>query len=78
MSPVGDDFTRRIRMFPGLVSCTTIDWFMDWPVEALVEVGTKFLEEEHNLSDPAIKASSKVVRVRSGENKFKRRLNFKV
>ena len=57
MSPVGDDFTRRIRMFPGLVSCTTIDWFMDWPVEALVEVGTKFLEEEHNLSDPAIKAS---------------------
>jgi dynein heavy chain len=57
LSPVGDDFTRRIRYFPGLVSCCTIDWFMDWPVEALVEVGTKFLEEEKNLSDPEVKAS---------------------
>ena len=57
MSPVGDNFTRRIRMFPGLVSCTTIDWFMDWPVEALVEVGNRFLEEEHNIDDPLIKSN---------------------
>jgi dynein heavy chain len=55
MSPVGDDFTRRIRMFPGLVSCTTIDWFLDWPVDALVEVGSKFLEEEHNLENAEVK-----------------------
>lgn len=25
MSPIGDDFTRRIRFFPGLVNCCTID-----------------------------------------------------
>jgi dynein heavy chain len=36
MSPVGENFRRRIRMFPGIVNCTTIDWFLPWPNEALV------------------------------------------
>ena len=36
MSPVGENFRRRIRMFPGIVNCTTIDWFLSWPNEALV------------------------------------------
>jgi dynein heavy chain len=49
MSPVGDDFSRRVRLFPSLVNCTTIDWFLDWPVEALTEVAARFLEEERNL-----------------------------
>ena len=35
MSPVGEGFRRRIRTFPGLVNCTTIDWFLPWPEEAL-------------------------------------------
>lgn len=35
MSPVGESFRRRIRTFPGLVNCTTIDWFLQWPEEAL-------------------------------------------
>lgn len=35
MSPVGESFRRRIRTFPGLVNCTTIDWFLSWPEEAL-------------------------------------------
>jgi len=35
MSPVGESFRRRIRTFPGLVNCTTIDWFLPWPEEAL-------------------------------------------
>ena len=51
MSPVGDDFSRRVRLFPGLVNCTTMDWFLDWPVEALTEVAARFLEEERNLEN---------------------------
>eukprot|EP00750_Incisomonas_marina_P005719 INCI14099.2.p1 GENE.INCI14099.2~~INCI14099.2.p1 ORF type:complete len:3630 (-),score=727.81 INCI14099.2:1911-12800(-) len=44
MSPVGDAFRNRCRMFPGLVNCTTILWFHGWPAEALAEVALKFLE----------------------------------
>ncbi|XP_043266980.1 dynein axonemal heavy chain 6 [Venturia canescens] len=38
MSPVGDAFRRRCRMFPSLVNCCTIDWFTKWPREALLSV----------------------------------------
>ena len=26
-SPIGDAFRNRIRMFPSLINCCTIDWF---------------------------------------------------
>ncbi|CAE7685039.1 DNAH1, partial [Symbiodinium sp. KB8] len=35
MSPMGDAFRDRLRMFPALVNCCTINWFSDWPDEAL-------------------------------------------
>ena len=34
-SPVGESFRNYVRMLPALVSCTTIDWFTDWPADAL-------------------------------------------
>eukprot|EP00744_Colponema_vietnamica_P002637 GILI01004106.1.p1 GENE.GILI01004106.1~~GILI01004106.1.p1 ORF type:complete len:1989 (+),score=654.53 GILI01004106.1:157-5967(+) len=43
MSPVGDALRVRMRMFPSLVNCCTIDWFMPWPEEALLSVSRKFL-----------------------------------
>lgn len=39
MSPLGEVFTTRLRMFPSLVNCCTLDWFTDWPEEALLGVG---------------------------------------
>lgn len=44
MSPVGEPFRNRLRMFPSLVNCTTIDWFSDWPEDALLEVALKYLD----------------------------------
>jgi len=44
-SPVGDMFRIRARMFPGLINCTSIDWFHEWPEDALVGVAMRFLEE---------------------------------
>ena len=42
-SPVGESFRNRSRKFPALVNCTVIDWFHDWPREALLSVASRFL-----------------------------------
>ncbi|CAG9334937.1 unnamed protein product [Blepharisma stoltei] len=42
-SPIGEAFRTRLRMFPSLVNCCTIDWFSEWPQDALVSVAQKFL-----------------------------------
>jgi len=34
MSPIGDAFRTRLRQFPSLVNCCTIDWFTAWPQDA--------------------------------------------
>ncbi|KAA0723088.1 Dynein heavy chain 2, axonemal [Triplophysa tibetana] len=44
MSPVGDPFRNRIRQYPALVNCTTIDWFCEWPRDALLEVAERCLD----------------------------------
>ena len=43
MSFIGDAFRTRLRQFPSLVSCCTIDWFQPWPADALEMVAHKFL-----------------------------------
>lgn len=45
MSPIGENFRVRIRKFPALVNCCTIDWLQPWPEDALLAVATKFLGE---------------------------------
>lgn len=49
MSPIGDAFRNRLRQYPALINCTTIDWFMEWPKEALLEVAAKYLAEVNFL-----------------------------
>uniref|UniRef100_H2ZME7 Dynein axonemal heavy chain 3 n=1 Tax=Ciona savignyi TaxID=51511 RepID=H2ZME7_CIOSA len=45
MSPIGDSLRNRLRMFPSLINCCTIDWFQAWPEDALEMVANKFLED---------------------------------
>ncbi|XP_067444208.1 dynein axonemal heavy chain 1 isoform X2 [Thunnus thynnus] len=45
MSPIGEVFRARLRQFPSLVTCCTIDWFSAWPEEALQAVASSFLNE---------------------------------
>eukprot|EP00898_Chlorokybus_atmophyticus_P006606 jgi/Chlat1/6947/Chrsp52S06617 len=43
MSPVGNAFRARCRKFPSLINCCTIDWYEEWPEEALLSVSARFL-----------------------------------
>ena len=45
MSPIGEAFRNRLRQFPSLVNCCTIDWFQSWPNDALTIVAQRFLED---------------------------------
>ncbi|XP_032809855.2 dynein axonemal heavy chain 3-like isoform X2 [Petromyzon marinus] len=44
-SPIGDAFRDRLRSFPSLISCCTIDWFQAWPEDALEKVANHFLDD---------------------------------
>jgi len=43
-SPVGEGFRKRARSFPGLINSTSIDWFHEWPEDALIGVANRFLK----------------------------------
>jgi dynein heavy chain, axonemal len=36
---------ERLRQFPSLVNCCTIDWFAPWPADALAAVAGKLLAD---------------------------------
>ncbi|KAJ8246378.1 hypothetical protein GJAV_G00267070 [Gymnothorax javanicus] len=55
-SPVGNKLRVRSRKFPAVVNCTAIDWFHEWPQEALESVSLRFLQEVENI-EPEVKES---------------------
>lgn len=54
-SPVGSSLRSRCRKFPAIVNCTMIDWFAEWPEEALTSVATRFISTSDLVPD-ALKA----------------------
>lgn len=58
-SPVGPTLRVRSRKFPAITNCTSIDWFHEWPEEALVSVSWKFLQEVDLLGPSMHDAISK-------------------
>ncbi|NXN68995.1 DYH17 protein, partial [Himantopus himantopus] len=55
-SPVGSTLRVRARRFPAVVNCTAINWFHEWPEDALVSVSSRFLEETGDI-EPEVKVS---------------------
>ena len=51
MSPVGDAFRARLRMYPAMVNCCSLDWFAEWPQEALLSVATQKLADIEFATD---------------------------
>lgn len=56
-SPVGSTLRVRARRFPALVTCTSINWFYEWPREALESVSYRFLS---NLTELSVKLKKPV------------------
>ncbi|GIL64289.1 hypothetical protein Vafri_18269 [Volvox africanus] len=54
-SPAGDAFRERLRRFPSLVNCCTIDWFHAWPDDALDAVAAKLLTEVQLQPDERVR-----------------------
>lgn len=50
-SPVGSTLRVRGRKFPGVVNCTSIDWFHEWPEEALISVSRRFISDSEYLPE---------------------------
>lgn len=44
-SPIGNTLRNRLIRYPSLLNCCTVDWFDDWPTEALVMVSRSFLSD---------------------------------
>lgn len=51
MSPVGTLLRQRMRTYPSLINCTTIDWYHPWNIEAYFETATQFIEPHPVIQD---------------------------
>ncbi|ETE67846.1 Dynein heavy chain 9, axonemal, partial [Ophiophagus hannah] len=58
-SPVGNKLRVRSRKFPAIVNCTVIDWFHEWPQEALESVSLRFLQGTEGIEPPVKESISK-------------------
>lgn len=68
MSPVGDLLRIRMRMFPSLVNCCTIDWVDPWPRDALLSVSASKLQELNlEMSKEEAKAAKDALAVMCAE-----------
>ena len=43
-----------MRQYPALVNCTTIDWFSEWPPDALLEVADKYLDHTEMANEEEV------------------------
>lgn len=63
MSPIGDSLRTRVRNFPSFVNCCTIDWLDPWPVEALMTVSHKMLEEVFKMQNIDQETAKKICHI---------------
>ncbi|CAD8044294.1 unnamed protein product [Paramecium primaurelia] len=72
MQPVTELYRKRLRTFPTIINCTTIDWFMDWSNEALVTTAEEFLPNP-SLVNVAVNIHCKVLEITQKYNSEQRR-----
>ncbi|XP_039385914.1 dynein heavy chain 14, axonemal isoform X18 [Mauremys reevesii] len=50
-SPAGLNFRQLCRIYPSIVNCSTIDWYDNWPEEALLHVAKIYFSHEDICDD---------------------------
>ncbi|CAD8132456.1 unnamed protein product [Paramecium pentaurelia] len=61
MQPVGGLYRKRLRTFPTIINCTTIDWFSTWPQDALESTAEQFLPKQ--LVKMAVEVHYKILQI---------------
>lgn len=54
MSPVGEKLRVRCRKFPALINCCTINWYDNWPGEAIKTVSMNLMKEESDMEHETV------------------------
>lgn len=54
-SPIGTVLRRRFRLHPSLLNCCAVDWFDDWPTEAL-EMVAKYHLADVEMSEESLQS----------------------
>ncbi|XP_063298016.1 dynein axonemal heavy chain 14 [Pelobates fuscus] len=62
LSPAGQTFRERCRLNPSLVNCCTIDWYDEWPEEALLDVAIGHITQ-HNLVQDRTELQNNIAKV---------------
>ncbi|OAF71285.1 Axonemal beta dynein heavy chain 17 [Intoshia linei] len=57
-SPVGSALRVRSRKFPAITNCTSIDWFHEWPKEALLSVSKRFIKDVELINEETLPSVS--------------------
>ena len=60
LSPIGGTLRTRMRMYPSICSCTTINWFMEWPKDAIHSIAERVMNDVQ-LDEESRPACSKVI-----------------
>ncbi len=83
MSPIGPTLVSRLRSYPPLVNCTTVNWFNSWPHEALEQVACKHLStsdlengSEKNISECFALIHTKALEVSNDMKVTAKRYNY--
>ncbi|XP_067420874.1 dynein axonemal heavy chain 14 [Emydura macquarii macquarii] len=50
-SPAGLNFRQLCRTYPAIVNCCTVDWYDNWPEEALLHVAKSYFSHEDICDD---------------------------
>ncbi|GAA47151.1 dynein heavy chain 5 axonemal [Clonorchis sinensis] len=78
-SSLRNSFRQRVMCYPGLLSGCVIDWWDEWPEEALINVGHRFLADFPPVNEQYVKAvasihNSVVLAATDYSNKYQRNI----